>query len=207
MLSELIASLKDNIKRRATNPFLGTFTIVYIIKNWELFYSLFNFDSNLDLEMRLNFVRKYFELHPFGWNLLACIGFTFLILASTYVLLGIGRYISNIYSKTVEPWIYKISDKGNVVLKEDYQRLLEEKIRYEAKYENERLEKSKIAQDRENMEQQYLKMLSAESQNEAVNNLKAEIESLKAQVNAKNDETDSFKKLISEKDRIITELS
>ena len=61
MISETISSIKKNIKRRISNPFLGTFTIIYIIKNWKLFYGLFNFDPDATQQNKIDYIEFYFS--------------------------------------------------------------------------------------------------------------------------------------------------
>lgn len=58
MIIDLFGSLKENIVKRVKNPFLGTFSIVFIIKNWQLFYSLLVFD-NESRESRITILENY----------------------------------------------------------------------------------------------------------------------------------------------------
>ena len=46
MIKDFLVSFKDNFKEKTRNPFLGTYLIVWLIRNWELIYTLFNFDQN-----------------------------------------------------------------------------------------------------------------------------------------------------------------
>ncbi|HEY0056585.1 MAG TPA: hypothetical protein VGB63_14620 [Pedobacter sp.] len=69
MIKDIFDSFKDNLRERTTNPFLGTFVIVWVIKNWKLVYSLFYFDKDFTLEKRLNYISSYFKEDTFGENL------------------------------------------------------------------------------------------------------------------------------------------
>lgn len=201
MLTEIWQSFKDNIKRRATNPFLGTFSIVYIFKNWELFYSLINFDPNLNLEGKLKYIRKYFEYHNFFENILVCVFITFGTLIATYLLLAFSRLLSNTYESLITPWIYKITDKSKVVLKEVHEGVKKQRSEFESSYEKEHEARIKIQTERDiyetkyhDAESKYIEILGD------LNNLKASIESLNSQVEFKDMEIISLKKQSKDKD-------
>jgi len=207
MLAEIWQSFKDNVKRRATNPFLGTFTIVYILKNWELFYSLLNFDSNLNLEGRLAYVRPYFEFHSFVENILITVLITFVTLIVTYLLLSVARLLSNTYESIITPWIYKITDKSKIVLKDEHDKIKKQRSDFETNYEKEHEARIKIQAERDIYETKYhdadsrLIELIAES-----NSIKATHESLSSQLNASAQEIASLKEQSKDKDIIIEKM-
>src|SRR6476619_6084910 len=128
MLNETLISLRDNIKRRISNPFLGTLTIVYILRNWELFYGIFNFDSNSLQKTKLDYIRNYYSSINGFWNLMECIGYKLIVLIGTYLLLTIGRFIANIYEDKVLPWVIQITDNKKIVTKEAYVILENERL-------------------------------------------------------------------------------
>lgn len=43
---KIFESFVDNIKQKTTNPFFGTLILVWLVRNWELIYTLFNFDKD-----------------------------------------------------------------------------------------------------------------------------------------------------------------
>lgn len=200
MINDILISLKDNIYKRSKNPILGTFTLVYIIHNWELFYSIFYFDSNLKLEQRLQYIRDYFQYHNFWENFFICISLTFGLVLLTYFSLALGHYISSFYSSKIEKWIFDITDNKKIVLKADYVILMEQKNKFESMYLNERKEKTNIIEEKDEMEKRYLEIISAKTENEVINNLKAEVESIRGQLNAKNMEVESLKNQNEDKD-------
>lgn len=204
MINEIWQSFKDNVKRRVTNPFLGTFTIVYIIKNWELFYSLLNFDANFNLELKLRYIRKYFELHNFLENIFLCILFTFITIFLTYIFLASSRLLSNTYDSMIIPWIYKITDKSKIVLKEIHEQVKKQRSEIESNYEREHEARIKIQTERDIYENKYHEAESKHIEFLAeVNNNKASLEALNNQLAAKYSEIENLKNIIKDKDNSI----
>ena len=56
---DITSSFFDNIKDKTTNPFFGTLIFVWLVRNWDLVYTVFNFDSDCNLEDKKEFIRKY----------------------------------------------------------------------------------------------------------------------------------------------------
>lgn len=128
MIKDFFVSFKDNFKEKTQNPFLGTYLIVWVIRNWELVYTLFNFDDDYTLEKKKAFITKYYdEAHNFIENLFYNILWTFGVLILTYILLNVSRLIVNLFDKQLKPWIYKITDSKSIVLKEEYEQLRSER--------------------------------------------------------------------------------
>ena len=58
MVREAWDSFKDNIKERVSNPFLGTFTLVWIVHNWKVVYAFFYFDKDWRLQQKIDFFKN-----------------------------------------------------------------------------------------------------------------------------------------------------
>ncbi|MFV1447816.1 hypothetical protein VBZ51_01645 [Maribacter sp. HS] len=144
MIKDFLISFKDNFKEKTRNPFLGTYLVVWIIRNWLLVYTLFNFDPNHNLKFKLNFIEEYYIKNDFLLNLATNILWAFAILIITYLVLNISRFIINISEKQITPLVYKISDSKSIVLKETFDNLNSEKINLEIKLEKERENKSRL---------------------------------------------------------------
>jgi hypothetical protein len=144
MIKDFLISFKENFKEKTRNPFLGTYLIVWIIRNWLLVYTLFNFDKKHDLDFKINFIKTYYYENDFITNLLTNILWSFALLILTYVLLNASRFIINLSEKQITPWVYKITDSKAIVLKEEYDRLKQEKNLIENKLEDERENRVKL---------------------------------------------------------------
>ncbi len=138
MLTQLIASFSDNFKQKTRNPFFGTLILIWIVKNWELVYALFYFDNSLDLDGRINYIKNYYSGVNFYWNLLACIGFAFISLIVSYLLLSFARLLVNYYDDIAVPQLKNLTDSSSIVLKSTFQNLEKEKDELKKKLINEK---------------------------------------------------------------------
>ncbi len=137
MIKKTLNSFTENINQKLKNPFLGTFIIIWIIRNWEFVYSLFFFDSETKLNSRIEKIKMFFKDYGFA-EILITVGLTFLTLVVTYAFLNLSRLIINFFEKIITPKVYEITDKSSIVLKEDYDNLKIEINRLESKIQDER---------------------------------------------------------------------
>lgn len=151
MVREAWDSFKDNIKERVSNPFLGTFTLVWIVHNWKVVYAFFYFDKDWRLQQKIDFFKNYWVEHSFIWNLIAVALITLGILVVTYLFLSLSRYMANLFENVVIPFIQKIS-RGKIVTGDVYNSALERISILESKVESERKAKNDAIMEREDME-------------------------------------------------------
>ena len=144
MIKDIFLSFKDNLQEKTSNPFLGTYLLVWSVRNWELVYTLLNFDEDQKLQHKIAFIKHYYEQYDFIANLANNTLWTFFILITTYLLLNLSRLIVNFSEKQLTPWVYKITDSESIVLKEVYNKLKEEKRDLEERLEKEREAKSNL---------------------------------------------------------------
>jgi hypothetical protein len=163
MIKDLLISFKDNIKTKSSNPFFGTLMIVWAIKNWNLIYSIFNFDSTLKLQDKIDFIIKHFSSLPFYKTLGNCIWDSFIIIIVSYILINLTRLISNFFEKVITPYVYKISDKSSIILKAEYDKLKQEKEQLENKFEDERQNRLRIQADYDKLESKIKEQASLNS--------------------------------------------
>lgn len=102
---ETLNSLLDNYKSKIKNPLIGTIISVWLIHNWRIVYAIFNFDDNCTMQDKINFIDDYFTKKDFWNELIIIVGISFLVIIITFILLGISRYVTNLYYKIIEPWI------------------------------------------------------------------------------------------------------
>lgn len=121
MIKDFLISFRDNFKDKTKNPFLGTYLIVWLIRNWELVYSLFNFNPKTTLQDKVDFVYKFYKNTTVGEELGKNALWAFSILILTYTFLSASRVIVNLFEKQLKPFIYKkTAEKGSTVLRSDY---------------------------------------------------------------------------------------
>jgi hypothetical protein len=157
MIKDSLNSIFDNIKERTTNPFLGTLIVVWIVHNWTLVYSMFYFDSSFKLLNRVEYIEKYFVKKPFLEHLVYVVGITIVVLVLTYVMLSISRLITDTQEKIVVPQISKlVAGKTYIVLKKDYDTVVELTKDLYARVDEERLAKVAAQNERDESDKKYL---------------------------------------------------
>ncbi len=177
MIIDFFGSLKDNIIKKVKNPFLGTFGIVFLLKNWQLFYSLFYFDPGETRLSRIQIIEEYISFHGGTWGIFSvAVLYTIIVLIISYSLSLIGTYIGNFSDSIAVPFVTKIATKGtSIVTKEKYDRLdarckkLEDQLKDErekritADIEREKAEKDLLEYKEANKPKNPLLMNSAEA--------------------------------------------
>ncbi len=205
MIKDLLVSFKDNIKAKSTNPFFGTLIIVWTVRNWNLFYSLFNFDDDFKLGDKISFIINHFTSKPFWPNLVWCIFYSFAVLTCSYILINVSRLIINFFEKIVTPIVYKITDKSSIVLKTEFDSIMAKNKKLEERLEEERSNRIRQQNEYEDLEKRYYEVLNAKR---APTNVKAEIKTSKTSAPSKAQKTyemlekenllDTYNKLCSE---------
>lgn len=135
---EIINSFFNNIKDKLTNPFFGTLILVLLIDHWELWYSIFNFDSDCTLNDKIALIKTYSDDHLtfllFTYNILQAIVFMFL----GYLIIVGTRGIVMWVEFGLMPYITKIIINKNVVRKVEYDQVVMEREEYFDQYEEQR---------------------------------------------------------------------
>lgn len=147
-------SFKDSLRKKTTNPFLGTYFTVFLARNWELFYSVFTFDAEYKLLDRIGIINQYLEQkslwQELGQNLLL----TFLLLIATYFFINVARLITNLYERKLTPWIHKITDKNSVVLKSEFALLSDSYTKLDGKFKEEKKIVTELRKEIDDLEQE-----------------------------------------------------
>lgn len=157
MISEIYESLKDNAKTKSVNPFFGSLFIILCFRNWRIIYTILYFDSKTTLNERIKILDAFYTRGDFWLELLLCSGLALLTIAGSYALTTVARLVVNFYENIIIPFVYKITDANSVVLKEDYNSLLEKYRELEGKLEKERESKQKIQLERDRLEMELNK--------------------------------------------------
>lgn len=167
MIKDFLISFTDNFKEKTRNPFLGTYLIVWLVRNWKLVYTIFNFDSEHKLKDKIDFIQNYYSQHDFIENLFTNVYWAFGLFVLTYLLLNISRLIVNLSEKRMTPWIYKISDSKSIVLKSEYERIRAERDDVQLRLDQERESKSKLESRIKNLEAELIANAKSYSERQA----------------------------------------
>ncbi len=163
MIKELLISFKENLESKTSNPFFGTLILIWIIKNWNLFYSIFNFDPKTPLKLKQEFITNHFKKHPFLETLGICVLKAIVFLIIAYLLINLSRLIINFFEKKVTPIMYKWTDKNSIVLRSVLDSSEEERQRLEKRLEEERAAKLKLQSDYDRLETRITDLLTKNS--------------------------------------------
>jgi hypothetical protein len=166
MLTEFAGSFKENIFQKTKNPFLGTFIIVWIVKNWRFVFTFFNFDKNSTLNDRIKLLETFSNSYSILENLGTCALISIVILIITYFLLSLSRLVINFFEKIVSPQVYKLTDKSSIILKVDHTKLRNAYLKLESKLEEERETKTRLQADYENLERKISEIIQAKTMGE-----------------------------------------
>lgn len=158
MLDKLTDFFKrdENFSERlkdSKNPFLGTLTLIWIIRNWQIVYAIF-FDDR-EFLVRLEFIKGQIFATTF-WEILLQFGINVLLailaVIVIYILIYLTRFITNIFENRVLPWIYELSAPNKIVLKTEYDKLNKENKSFEERLEIEREKRIKAEAEIQRLE-------------------------------------------------------
>lgn len=119
---------KENLSKKVLNPFLGTYILVYLIRNWQLVISLYYLDSFPTIKGKLAYIKPYFysDWKDFLKGVFINFTITLIAISITYLFLSASRLIINLFEKGLIPYINLLSDKFSVVSRELYNKLWDE---------------------------------------------------------------------------------
>lgn len=160
MIKDLLISFKDNFKTKTSNPFFGTIILVWLTKNWNLLYSILNFDDKTTLEEKRHFIINHFTSRPFVETLFLCVAESFFIILISYILINLSRLIVNFFDKQITPYVYKWTDEKSIVLKSVYDNSENERKRLEKRVEEEREAKLKLQEEYDKLEKRLAELIS-----------------------------------------------
>lgn len=135
---EVINSFFKNIKDKLTNPYFGTLILVLIFHHWELLYIMLNFDDDLRLDVKLDSIKKYISTNITFESLMYDTLWALILMLAGYLIIVITRSIVLWVEFWLMPFITgKIINK-NVVKKEEYDKVVNEREEYFNQYEKQR---------------------------------------------------------------------
>lgn len=187
----------SNIKDKLTNPFFGTLIIVWLTRNWELVYTIFNFDNNKTLKYKIQIIKNHISAKDFLEDLAICAWHAILFMLAGYIIIIITRAISMFVEHNVMP---RLTDKivsEDVISKKLYNELKKERDEYSESFE---IERSKVRESSKNYTQKLIE--NEQLQNNLTETDKSNIELREANISFKKE----IEKLEEENNNIKDEL-
>ncbi|SHL66444.1 hypothetical protein [Flavobacterium chilense] len=127
---EVLSSFISNIKEKTSNPFFGTLILVWLIRNWELVYTLFNFDDDCTLDDKKAFIVNYYSNKIWWQDLLLNIGLALALMILGYFLIVGTRVIVNIVNHNVTPRLNELTVSKLVVNKNRFETVRKQRDEY-----------------------------------------------------------------------------
>lgn len=180
-----ISSFFDNIKDKTTNPFFGTLILVWLVRNWELVYTVFNFDEKYNLKAKKDFINGYYKDYPLGKEMLINISIAFGLMILSYGLIILSRLVVNVTNHNIIPRMNEKTVSKLVVNKARFETVKKTRDEYFAKIQD--FEEQVIALEQKNS---LLKKTNIEQESKNQENIRSIRETNKALTDSakKNDE-------------------
>lgn len=125
---QIFNTVTDNIKEKVKNPFFATLIGVWLVRNWELVYTLFNFDNDCKLLDKVNFIKDYYRTKCFLNELSTNILIAFGLMIIGYVLVILTRIIVNQVEHKIIPYLNDKAANGLAVKQTLYQQVKKERF-------------------------------------------------------------------------------
>lgn len=187
----------SNVKEKITNPFFGTLIVVWLIDNWELVYTLFNFDNDCTLIDKKRFIWEYYQNRSALLDLFCNILYSITALTIGYILVLITRTISNWFELTAWPFLTKRTVSKNIVHRDTYDALEKERDEYFTISSKTRIDLREITKQYDSLLDIYrLQNKTMQEQAEQVKKLNEDAISNQSSFQKLTEQNDIFKKRI-----------
>ncbi|KUJ59202.1 hypothetical protein AR687_24405 [Flavobacteriaceae bacterium CRH] len=195
MSNEYISSFFDNIKDKTTNPFFGTLIFVWLVRNWDLVYTIFNFDNDCNLQDKKEFIKSYYNgkvaWQEIGYNIL--ISFALMILS--YGLIILSRLVINVTNHNIIPRMNEKTVSKLVVNKNRFETVKKTRDEYFIRIQD--FEEQVVALEQKNT---LLKKQNIED-TERINDLSKTIERHESNSIASNSKISDFKSKLDDTEK------
>lgn len=152
-----VSDFITNIRNKISNPFFGTLTLVILYRNWELIYSVFNFDKECTRSDKIAIIKEFYSNKIFFEELLINVSLALMFMILGYLLIVITRTITIWIEHNLMPFVTKKVISKKVILREEFDKVLEERDDYFTRYEAERNRIRKLTDDYDNVQENFKK--------------------------------------------------
>jgi len=126
--------MKNPFSENNSTPFAGTFLIVFALYNWEIIFSLFSFDPFDFRADKIEIINALLKEHAWyarvGWPTLIAFG----IILFYYICNNISLGITTWFNRWFKPFILSITDIGETVAKDEYERIRTQSDMFRTQY-------------------------------------------------------------------------
>ena len=138
MIVDTAENIYKNVKDKLSNPFFATVVGVWIVRNWELVYTLFNFDPSYTLACKKAFIFNYYSDRLFWDEFLKTFGYSIFFFISGLALFILSKAIILFVQERIIPHTEKLVSSKLVIAKAKYDQVLNDRDLYFNKLNSER---------------------------------------------------------------------
>jgi hypothetical protein len=113
---EPLESIKTSISKKAGSPFFAAYITVWFVRNWELVFTLINFQEDDSRIYKVAWIKNYLQRDCFFLDVLINVGCTIALLIISYSLISLTKLIVGFFIDIVIPRVQKFTDSSKVVL-------------------------------------------------------------------------------------------
>jgi len=157
-IKRTISDIRERIQNPFTDsnstPFAGAFLIALILYNWQLFFSLFSFDSNETRLTKISIINDYLIRE----TLLSRIGYPIAIAFGSivfyYIFNNLSLGLTTIFNRWFKSTVLHFTDRSKIVTREELERVNSRANSSKKNYERIKSELSKSENERGNLDKQ-----------------------------------------------------
>jgi hypothetical protein len=120
-------SIISDVRDRAKNPFFATLIFVWLVRNWIVVYTLFNFDDNCNSVCRVNFIKSYFHYKSFWVEFFTNIGIAIFFLLVGHLLKVITDVVATAIRHRIKPHLNKTVSSSLIANSSDLEKMREKR--------------------------------------------------------------------------------
>ncbi|NMH28065.1 hypothetical protein [Flavobacterium silvaticum] len=151
-------SVLSTFKARAKNPFFGTLAFVWFIRNWDLIFMMFNFDSTMKLDERMDRLCRYFDSRNFWQEAGINVAFAIGAMIVGYILLLVTRWLSTFFEYRLTPYVVRTADSNLVIEKRRFDDKVKQLFQKTDELEKEREENDELKDKNAELKKANLKL-------------------------------------------------
>lgn len=172
-----ITDFFTNIKEKITNPFFGTLILVSLARNWDLFYSLFNFSNNSSRLYKIQYIRNYIVDKNIFLEALINILWASIIVIVGYFFVIVFRTFSIWIEFKAMPYLTGKVVSTEIVRKEEYMLIKEERDKYAERYEEQHKNVREYSKENDELrDKDYEKSRKIETLEAEINKIKTDFQ-------------------------------
>lgn len=211
MITDSISSFLQNTKSKFANSFFGSLIFVWLVRNWEIIYSIFNFDKKFTLNEKLEYIHSFYDDNDIWAVTINNIGWALLLMIAGHIFVILSKVLGNVVDHNIMPNLNKRTVSKLVTDKSSFDEMKKQSDEYADKFEQEKNRNRNLvlaldSQKTDFDSQTMLLNQTISSLSQQKKELDDKVENLKTSVNSLENTTAAyerdFKKVFEEKNHL-----